>query len=179
MDNKRKSEDIEIREIEENVDDGNEIIIEKGFATASGKKIKINEESMEKAKQFLSKIQTEEVKDEKLLEIMKKEEKEIQEKLKEEENDERKDDDKEDKGDDKPNGEKVNLEKWDEEKIKNWLSTLDLQKDYASNIQEHKITGELISKEFKSKEDLKKYGITLFGDVKKILRARTELLETK
>ena len=56
------------------------------------------------------------------------------------------------------------------EKVKDWFFLLSLQK-------EDKVGGQILVNALKAKEDLSKLFITVFGDVRKILRAREELLK--
>ena len=162
-DKKRKSEDVLIEENKGEENTKEEVREEKGFATASGKKIKIDEKLLEQAKTLISNVKI----DKKMEEAINQEQEEIEKQKNNPENgkQEKLEEEKEE-----------NFEEWDENKVINWLSTLDLQRDYSSNINEHKITGKILSEQCSSKEELKKYGITIFGDVKKILRARSEKL---
>ena len=124
---------------------------EEGFATASGKKIKVSEKSLQAAMKLIG-----EKPNSVDSQVMKKTENE-------------------DKSTKKFTREEVVT--WNVEKVKEWFLKLGLQKDYSSLLEENQVNGQLLVKDLASKEDLVEFGITLFGDVRKFLRARAELLQ--
>jgi len=76
-----------------------------------------------------------------------------------------------------PEGLSYNIITWKAEDVCRWLVSLRLSQDYSALITSGGIDGEVLLNDLKTPEDLKEVGIKAFGDVRKILRAKTMVVE--
>ena len=70
-------------------------------------------------------------------------------------------------------------EEWDVGMVKNWFYSLSLAKDYSQLLEENEINGSILMEELKEKKDLAELGITLFGDVRRVLGGLSQLRQAK
>jgi len=71
-----------------------------------------------------------------------------------------------------PMGLPADAVKWTVNDVCNWFTKLSLTNSYATMLTQNGVDGDILVNELKTSEDLKQIGITSFGDIRKILRAK-------
>jgi len=75
-----------------------------------------------------------------------------------------------------PQGMSPDMNTWTKDDVCKWMVTLNLNQDYSTIINSNGIDGEVLLNDMNSQDDFNAAGITAFGDIRKLMRARATIM---